>query len=128
MTDQEKIKALEDEVEKWQKKYTCCEGSSDCANNRLKKFCEDILGDKEWSENHEYLYNVIADIEMDRDMNKFHNEDLRKEISSLHSLLDEAERALKKIADHDYIHTKDGCQAELIAKEALQPSPKEEKR
>ena len=81
--ERQEAEKLRGELAEWKKKYTCCESSPTCANNRLKKFCNEMLGEETWSNKHEYLYNVIADIEMDRDMNELHSANWKKLVGEL---------------------------------------------
>lgn len=88
---------LEEEVAKWKEKYPCCDGKPTCANNKLKKLCDDLLGDGEWTEKHEHLYSIIEAIETDRDMNKAYYEELKAENKSIALQLVAVSEAFEKI-------------------------------
>lgn len=55
------------------RKYTCCDGSPTCANNRTRRFIDHLwllafLNPKRFKED---LWNYIENVETDRDMLKF---------------------------------------------------------
>lgn len=57
------LEEKEAELLKWTSKYTCCNGSPDCANNQTSKFCDYFIGG-EWSDKHDELYNFLVENSM----------------------------------------------------------------
>lgn len=57
------LEEKEAELLKWTSKYTCCNGSTDCANNQTSKFCDYFIGG-EWSDKHDELYNFLVENSM----------------------------------------------------------------
>lgn len=104
---------LRGELVKWTEKYRCCDGSPTCANNKLKKLCHNLLGDGEWTDKHEYLYNIVADAETSEEWAKYKYKDAQKEIADLQAKLSVATKALKFYAEPD----EDDCGK--LAKQAL---------
>lgn len=57
------LEEKEAELLKWTSKYTCCNGSPDCSNNKTAKFCDYFIGGK-WSDKHDELYGFLVENSM----------------------------------------------------------------
>jgi len=107
------VKKLEKRLEKWESRYTCCERSPDCANNKTKKFVEELLGKGKWTKKKEYLYMVIESIETDRDFNKIKRGELK---DKLHNVLKALEPFNIPVSSLKNIHGLKRGEAERIHK------------
>lgn len=67
--------------------YECCSGDPKCANNRTKKFINELfaLVHTDLNAARDMLFGCIEELEMDRDWNKALVEELRKELKCLKS-------------------------------------------
>ena len=109
---EQRLSQAEAEKKELTEKYSCCGGSTSCANNQTKFFCDEMEErfKKDPKEAKECLYMVIESLETDRDWNKAKAMEFKAKLSSPATLGDILE-IIEDYCEGPYPVSKDGKNA-----------------